>query len=184
MSGYLVADGQPSLSAANNHSFDLLRHVCALLWQMPLHAPILPAAQSYVKQRLPLTGVDERSSEWPNAPGERRPLGTAPRMRTAPALWAVRSTGVFGSAGGFASPYPLPSLVCGRARVWVGVADSGRGAETDRECDGATDAHRRPPGHTPREFGRVQARRQDRQRLLHLRTGQRCPEAVMDAAPE
>jgi len=33
---------------------------------MPLHAPILPAAQSYVKQRLPLTGVNERSNEWPN----------------------------------------------------------------------------------------------------------------------
>ena len=27
-------------------------HVCVLLWQMPLHAPILPAAQSYVKQHL------------------------------------------------------------------------------------------------------------------------------------
>jgi hypothetical protein len=34
---------------------------------MPLHAPILPATQSYVKQRLPLTGVDERPNEWPNA---------------------------------------------------------------------------------------------------------------------
>jgi hypothetical protein len=30
---------------------------------MPLHAPILPAAQSYIKQRLPLTGVDERSNK-------------------------------------------------------------------------------------------------------------------------
>jgi len=42
---------------------------------MPLHAPILPATQSYVKQRLSLTGVDERSNEWPNA--GRQLLGTA-----------------------------------------------------------------------------------------------------------
>ena len=35
----------------------------------------------------------------PNAPGERRPTGTEPRMSTEPALWAVRSTGWLGVAG-------------------------------------------------------------------------------------
>jgi hypothetical protein len=32
-----------------------------------------------------------------NAPGERRPTGTEPRMSTEPALWAVRSTGWLGT---------------------------------------------------------------------------------------
>ena len=46
----------------------------------------------------------------PNAPGERRPTGTEPRMNTEPTLWAVRSTGWLdaGSAGASAwttSPY-------------------------------------------------------------------------------
>ena len=30
--GQIVADGQPGLSAANDHRLDLLRHVCVLLW--------------------------------------------------------------------------------------------------------------------------------------------------------
>src|SRR5947208_2496638 len=37
--------------------------------------------------------------EPPNASGERRPTGTAPRMGTGPALWAVRSTGWLGQDG-------------------------------------------------------------------------------------
>jgi hypothetical protein len=35
-----------------------------------------------------------------NAPGERRPTVTAPRMSTEPALWAVRSTGWLGMGRG------------------------------------------------------------------------------------
>jgi hypothetical protein len=64
--GQIVAEGQPSLSAANGDRLDLLRHVCVLLRQMLLYAPISPATQLYVPQHLPVTGVDERPTEWPN----------------------------------------------------------------------------------------------------------------------
>src|SRR5207245_588807 len=91
--GQIVADSQPGLSAANDHRLDLLRHVCVLLWQMPLHAPILPATQSYVKQRLPLTGVDERSNEWLNARCQPRLEAGAERT-----LEGVGCTPLFGDA--------------------------------------------------------------------------------------
>src|SRR5262245_45166472 len=69
-------------------------------------------------------------------------------------------------------------------RQGVGVADSGRSTEADRECDGAADTHRRPPGYHPRELRRAQAHCQNWQRLLHFCTGQWRPEAVMHAATE
>ena len=92
--GQIVADGQPGLSAANDHSLDLLRHVCVLLWQMPLHAPIPPAAQSYVKQHLPVTGVDERPNEWPNAARQLLPKAGARHERTLEAVSCTRWLGV------------------------------------------------------------------------------------------
>src|SRR5712691_9839880 len=52
------------------------------------------------------------SINTPNAPGERRPTGTEPRIRTEPALWAVRSTGLFGPgvvrAVDSALPFAMP----------------------------------------------------------------------------
>jgi hypothetical protein len=50
--------------------------------------------------------------EAPNTPGERRPTGTELRVGTEPALWAVRSTGLFGQGYGTARPAPS-LLVCG-----------------------------------------------------------------------
>ena len=41
--------------------------------------------------------VRVRDLPGPNAPGERRPTGTEPRMKTEPTLWAVRSTGLLGA---------------------------------------------------------------------------------------
>src|SRR5512145_268406 len=69
--------------------------MCVLLWEMPLHAPILPATQAYVKQRFPLTGVDERSTEWPNAGAHLLPKADATQERT---LEAVRCSALFGQA--------------------------------------------------------------------------------------
>src|SRR5919201_953476 len=46
-----------------------------------------------------------------HAPGERRPTGTAPRRRTEPALWAVRSSGlIMREASPAASPRGLLAL--------------------------------------------------------------------------
>src|SRR5262249_47738252 len=47
----------------------------------------------------------QSQSRAPNAPGERRPTGTEPRMSTEPTLWAVRSTGLLGAV--LASPQLL-----------------------------------------------------------------------------
>ena len=49
-----------------------------------------------------MLGAERSVNPWrvkrPNAPGERRPTGTEPRVSTEPALWAVRSTGFLGLA--------------------------------------------------------------------------------------
>jgi hypothetical protein len=69
--GQIVTDGQPGLSAANDHGLDLLRHVCppvvdAYAW------PYCPPPLSRVKQHLPRARVDERLREWPNDRDEPR----------------------------------------------------------------------------------------------------------------
>src|SRR2546421_11941095 len=46
-----------------------------------------------------------------NAPVERRPTGKEPRIGTEPALWAVRSTGLFGDT------LPLSGSAAGRAKA-------------------------------------------------------------------
>jgi hypothetical protein len=53
--GQIVADGQPGLSAANDHSLDLLRHVCVLLWQILC---MLPYGR-------PLSRMSSSVSLWP-----------------------------------------------------------------------------------------------------------------------
>ena len=50
----VVADGQPRLSAANDHDLDLLRHVFVLRWQMHRHAAIQPASLSRMSSRISL----------------------------------------------------------------------------------------------------------------------------------